>query len=50
MSSALEALRFISDWAKWLITIETGAIAVIGALVNTNTQGRPTCVDSPWME
>jgi hypothetical protein len=32
-SNALEALRLISDWAKWLITIETGAIATIGAMV-----------------
>jgi hypothetical protein len=33
-SNMLDALRFISDWAKWLITIETGALAVIGAIVN----------------
>ena len=33
-SNTLDALRFISDWAKWLITIETGALAVIGAIVN----------------
>ena len=30
-SNALEGIRLISDWAKWLITIETAAIAVIGA-------------------
>jgi hypothetical protein len=29
--SDLEALRLIGDWAKWLVTIETGAIAIIGA-------------------
>ena len=29
-SNALEGLRLISDWAKWLITIETAAIAIIG--------------------
>jgi hypothetical protein len=32
-SNTLEALRLISDWAKWLITIETGAIAIIGTMV-----------------
>src|SRR5688572_29619869 len=35
-SNALEALRLVSDWAKWLITIETGAIATIGAIVKGN--------------
>lgn len=39
-SSALEALRFISDWAKWLITIETGALAIIGAIVTTEAAAR----------
>lgn len=29
-TNALEALRLVSDWAKWLITIEAGAIAIIG--------------------
>jgi hypothetical protein len=33
MSGSLEALRLISDWGKWLITIETAAIAVIGGAV-----------------
>lgn len=37
MSNSLEALKLISDWGKWLITIETAAIAVIGgALANTD--------------
>ena len=31
--NALEGLKLINDWAKWLITIETGAIAIIGAMV-----------------
>ena len=35
-SNTLDALRFISDWAKWLITIETGAIAVIGGMITGN--------------
>jgi len=29
-SNALEGLKLISDWAKWLITIETAVIASIG--------------------
>ncbi|HMH05837.1 MAG TPA: hypothetical protein VK579_04060 [Terriglobales bacterium] len=29
--NALEGLKLISDWGKWLITIQTAAIAVIGA-------------------
>ncbi len=27
----LEAAKMINDWAKWLVTIETAAIALIGA-------------------
>jgi hypothetical protein len=37
-ANALEAIRLINDWGKWLIAIETAAIAVIGALF---TAGRP---------
>lgn len=37
-SNSLEATKLISDWGKWLVTIETGAIAIIGALFTT---GRP---------
>ena len=33
---SLEALKLISDWAKWLVTVETGAIAVVGALIKVN--------------
>ena len=29
----LEALKMVADWSKWLITIETGSIAVLGAWV-----------------
>ena len=36
---ALEALKLISDWAKWLITIETGAIALIGAIIRAEFAG-----------
>ena len=43
-SSGLEALKLISDWAKWLITIETGAIAIIGAIVKTDTGAAPESV------
>ena len=35
-SSALEGLKLIADWAKWLITVETAAIAVIGAYLKGN--------------
>jgi hypothetical protein len=28
-----EGLKMISDWCKWIVTIETGAIALIGALI-----------------
>ena len=31
-SNSLEATRLISDWGKWLVTIETAAIAIVGAL------------------
>ena len=30
-SNSLEATKLISDWGKWLVTIETAAIALIGA-------------------
>jgi hypothetical protein len=30
-SNSLEAIKLISDWAKWLITIETASSAIIGA-------------------
>ena len=33
--NGLDAIKLISDWAKWLITIETGAIAIIGAVVRS---------------
>jgi len=31
-SNSLEAMKLISDWGKWLVTIETAAITIIGAL------------------
>ncbi len=40
-SKALEGLKLISDWSKWLITIETGAIAIIGAIVNADSINTP---------
>jgi len=33
---AIEALRMVSDWAKWLVTIETFAIALLGTLLTTD--------------
>ena len=32
VSNNLEALNLISDWAKWLVAIQTGVIALIGTL------------------
>jgi uncharacterized membrane protein YeaQ/YmgE (transglycosylase-associated protein family) len=38
-SNNLEAIRLVSDWGKWLVTIETAAIAIIGAfLADDRTQ------------
>src|SRR5688572_21253565 len=34
-SNSLEAIKLISDWGKWLVTIETAAIAVIGSALLT---------------
>jgi hypothetical protein len=31
VTNTLEGLKLISSWAQWLITIQTAAIAVIGA-------------------
>lgn len=36
-SNALEGLKMISDWSKWLITIETGAIAIIGGVIKLDS-------------
>ena len=38
---SLEALKLISDWSKWLVTIETGAIAVVGAVIKLGTSTMP---------
>ena len=38
--NGLEAIRLISDWAKWLITIETAAIAITGALLTADDGAR----------
>lgn len=43
-SSALEGLKLIADWAKWLITVETAAIAVIGAYLKANPILLPSIV------
>ena len=37
-SNSLEATKLISDWGKWLVTIETAAIAIVGALFS---RGQP---------
>lgn len=35
-ASSFEALRLVSDWAKWLVTIETAIITLIGAFLATD--------------
>jgi hypothetical protein len=37
-TNSLEAAKLISDWGKWLVTIETAAIAIIGALFTSDGQ------------
>ena len=45
-SKNLEALKLISDWAKWLVTIETVAIAIIGsALLATDRPAVPVLAE-----
>ena len=34
--SNLDALNLISDWAKWLVAIQTGAIALVGSLFTSD--------------
>ena len=43
-STALEGLKLISDWAKWLITIESAAIALIGTVINADKGAPPHLV------
>jgi hypothetical protein len=40
-SNSMEAIRLISDWGKWLVTIETAAIAIVGAFFTTNQPPLP---------
>jgi hypothetical protein len=40
-SNALEGLKMISDAAKWLITVETAAIGLIGAYLKPTTAPSP---------
>ena len=41
-TNSLEAIKLISDWAKWIITIETASIAVIAALLSSgNRMSKP---------
>ena len=35
-SNTFEALKLISDWAKWLVTIETGALVVFSAIMTSS--------------
>jgi hypothetical protein len=43
-SNAMDALKLISDWAKWLITVETAAIGLIGAYLKDNPAVLPKTV------
>jgi hypothetical protein len=43
-SNAMEGLKLISDWAKWLITVETAAIGLIGVYLKGNTVALPRLV------
>jgi len=45
-SNALEGVKLISDWAKWLITVETAAIGIIGAYLKGNVVRLPPLVKS----
>ncbi len=38
----IEAIKLIGDWSKWMATIETGTIAVIGAFVKSGS-AQPAC-------
>ena len=38
-SDKLEAIKLVSDWGKWLVTVETVGITVVGAYF---TAGHPT--------
>ena len=40
-SNSLEAIKLISDWGKWLVTIETAAIAIIGAFFTADRPSLP---------
>jgi hypothetical protein len=40
-SNTLEALKLVSDWAKWLVTIETGAIAILGTMMTSTKSPVP---------
>ncbi len=32
-----EAIKLIGDWSKWIATVETGAIAAVGAFFKTSS-------------
>ena len=39
--NSLEAIKLVSDWGKWLVTIETAAIAIIGAFFTAGPPSLP---------
>jgi len=46
-TNAMEGLKLISDWAKWLITIETAAISIIG-LAFKQEAAHPLLASKVW--
>jgi ABC-type multidrug transport system fused ATPase/permease subunit len=40
-SNGLEAAKLVNDWAKWLVTIETAAIALLGVFFTGGGQPAP---------
>ena len=41
-TNSLEALKLISDWGKWLVTIETGLVAIIATQFASGARGMTT--------
>lgn len=48
LSNELEALKLLNDWSKWLVTIETAAIGIIGTLLKLGKQDR-SIGQSQWL-
>jgi hypothetical protein len=44
-SNSLEAVRLVSDWGKWLVTIEIAAVAIIGTLASRGDPQLPVLIN-----